>query len=75
MVTGDHGEVMVTAANIVEAVFKSDSDIVIIPPLLMAVKDVTDMLRWSRRATHMDVEVRILFFSVLSYFCPDKYQK
>ena len=61
MVTGDHGEVMVTAANIVEAVFKSDSDIVIIPPLLMAVKGVTDMLRWSRRAIHMDVEVRVLY--------------
>ena len=67
MVTGDHGEVMVTAANIVEAVFKSDSDIVIIPPLLMADEGVTDMPRWSRRAIHMDAEVRMLLFSVFLF--------
>jgi len=55
MVIGAHGAAMATSASIAEAVFKSDSDIVIIPHPPMVVEGVTDMPRWSRRAIHMDV--------------------
>lgn len=61
MVTGVHGEVMVTAANIVEEVFKSVSDIVIIPPQLMAGEGAMDMERWFEHAILMDAEVMFSF--------------
>ena len=55
---GAHGEDMVHVITSAEAVYKNGSELVIIPPPPMAVKGVTDMLRWSRRAILINVQVR-----------------
>jgi len=57
METGDHGEVTVRVITSAEVVYKNASDIVIIPPPPMAVVDVLDTVKWSRRATLKPVQV------------------
>ena len=60
MATGAHGEVMDRVITSAEAVYKNVSDIVIILHQLMAVEDVQDTARWSKRATHKPVQVKCL---------------